>query len=118
MFFSVKKCHYKGATYQEGETWTDGCDYECECIDGQTGRYTCSNKYYITNTILTNLLISYEFYSHNIQVLFLWLDSVFKVRKHTFKIKYRNKNKTFSNSNSFLKRVILHEWEFAIIIYR
>ncbi|XP_071174304.1 extracellular matrix organizing protein FRAS1-like [Mytilus edulis] len=39
-----KKCHYKGATYQEGETWTDGCDYECECIDGQTGRYTCSNK--------------------------------------------------------------------------
>ena len=38
------KCHYKGKSYQHGQKWTDGCDYECVCEDGQTGRYKCYNR--------------------------------------------------------------------------
>ncbi|KAL8616408.1 hypothetical protein ACOMHN_032262 [Nucella lapillus] len=37
-------CYYKGGTYQETEKWQDGCDFICECIDGTTGRYKCSEK--------------------------------------------------------------------------
>ena len=37
-------CYYKGVTYQEKQVWEDGCDYVCECIDGTTGRYSCSEK--------------------------------------------------------------------------
>lgn len=38
------KCRYKGVTYQQGEKWTDGCDYDCECLDGHTGKYSCTNR--------------------------------------------------------------------------
>ncbi|CAC5385625.1 unnamed protein product [Mytilus coruscus] len=38
------KCYYKGQSYKHGQKWTDGCDYECVCEDGQTGRYKCYNK--------------------------------------------------------------------------
>ncbi|XP_076470008.1 uncharacterized protein LOC143300296 [Babylonia areolata] len=38
------KCYYKGRTYQTGEKWMDGCDYECVCEDGNTGKYRCYNR--------------------------------------------------------------------------
>ncbi|XP_071173977.1 CCN family member 5-like [Mytilus edulis] len=37
----INSCFYKGKTYQEGEHFTDGCDYKCVCEDGPTGRYVC-----------------------------------------------------------------------------
>ncbi|XP_035824757.1 uncharacterized protein LOC101847325 [Aplysia californica] len=37
-------CAYKGQTYSTGEKWSDGCDYECVCEDGKTGKYRCYNK--------------------------------------------------------------------------
>ncbi|CAG2246047.1 unnamed protein product [Mytilus edulis] len=44
IYFKDGKCRYKGITYHRGETWTDGCDYDCECVDGHTGRYSCTNR--------------------------------------------------------------------------
>ncbi|XP_053376973.1 uncharacterized protein LOC123528762 [Mercenaria mercenaria] len=38
------KCSYKDKTYNTGEKWLDGCDYECICEDGNTGRYKCNNR--------------------------------------------------------------------------
>lgn len=37
-------CNYKGKMYQTGEKWTDGCDYECVCRDGNKGDYQCYNR--------------------------------------------------------------------------
>ncbi|XP_041376891.1 uncharacterized protein LOC121389362 [Gigantopelta aegis] len=39
-----KGCLYRGVVYAKGQTWTDGCDYDCECLDDMTGRYKCSEK--------------------------------------------------------------------------
>jgi hypothetical protein len=30
---------YEEMFYQENERWTDGCKYDCVCIDGLRGRY-------------------------------------------------------------------------------
>ncbi|KAJ8302729.1 hypothetical protein KUTeg_019125 [Tegillarca granosa] len=30
-----------GSLYKQGETWLDGCDYNCSCDNAQTGFYTC-----------------------------------------------------------------------------
>ncbi|XP_060081054.1 uncharacterized protein LOC132560404 [Ylistrum balloti] len=38
------RCAYKGKTYSTGEKWTDGCDYECVCQDGNSGQYNCYNR--------------------------------------------------------------------------
>ncbi|XP_013410815.1 uncharacterized protein LOC106173996 isoform X2 [Lingula anatina] len=38
------KCFYKGQTYSQGDKWSDGCEYECECIDGAGAKYQCYNK--------------------------------------------------------------------------
>ncbi|XP_076113274.1 uncharacterized protein LOC143080959 isoform X2 [Mytilus galloprovincialis] len=38
------QCSYKGRSYQTGEKWLDGCDYECVCQDGNTGKYACTNR--------------------------------------------------------------------------
>ncbi|KAL5022346.1 hypothetical protein ScPMuIL_001501 [Solemya velum] len=38
------QCYYKGTAYKQGQKWTDGCDYECTCEDGNTGKYQCYNK--------------------------------------------------------------------------
>lgn len=35
-------CVYKGKAYSQGMKWRDGCDYNCECQDGMTGRYVCT----------------------------------------------------------------------------
>ncbi|XP_061197993.1 uncharacterized protein LOC133206079 [Saccostrea echinata] len=37
-------CIYKGQIYQQGQTWQDGCDYNCECIDAAKGVYRCSDR--------------------------------------------------------------------------
>jgi len=37
-------CVYKGQTYQQGQTWDDGCEFKCTCADATQGRYTCNQK--------------------------------------------------------------------------
>ena len=37
-------CVYKNSLYQQGQRWSDGCDFTCVCEDGSTGRYRCSPK--------------------------------------------------------------------------
>ncbi|KAJ8302981.1 LOW QUALITY PROTEIN: hypothetical protein KUTeg_019377 [Tegillarca granosa] len=37
-------CVYKGVSYQQGAKWQDGCDYNCECIDANTGKYKCTER--------------------------------------------------------------------------
>ena len=34
-------CYYKYKIYQQGETWFDGCDYVCQCVDGQKHYFHC-----------------------------------------------------------------------------
>lgn len=41
-FLFVDMCVYKGKAYSQGMKWRDGCDYNCECQDGMTGRYVCT----------------------------------------------------------------------------
>ena len=41
---SLNKCFYKGQQYDQGDQWSDGCAYECECADSNTGQYVCYNK--------------------------------------------------------------------------
>jgi len=38
-------CVYKGAQYTQGQRWQDGCDYNCVCDDGMTGKYTCTARF-------------------------------------------------------------------------
>ncbi|MCI3311043.1 hypothetical protein MP969_25630 [Escherichia coli] len=37
-------CLYEDQTYQQGQTWNDGCDYKCTCVDGNEGRYECTGR--------------------------------------------------------------------------
>lgn len=37
-------CFYEGKFYADGQRWQDGCDYNCECIDGMNGKYQCSQR--------------------------------------------------------------------------
>lgn len=37
-------CEYKGKQYTTGQKWQDGCQYDCECIDGMSGQYRCTEK--------------------------------------------------------------------------
>nr|KAG5702882.1 hypothetical protein BaRGS_019101 [Batillaria attramentaria] len=37
-------CVYKGVIHPSGSTWEDGCDFNCECLDGVTGLYECKAK--------------------------------------------------------------------------
>jgi collagen type VI alpha len=38
-------CYYNktGKNYKEGERWTDGCDKNCLCVDGNAGHYICND---------------------------------------------------------------------------
>lgn len=36
-------CFYKNRTYGQGETWRDGCDYDCRCEDSTRGYYRCTS---------------------------------------------------------------------------
>ncbi|GFS00186.1 collagen alpha-4(VI) chain [Elysia marginata] len=38
------KCVYKNQLYNPGETWQDGCDLTCECLDAVTGYFSCVSK--------------------------------------------------------------------------
>ncbi|XP_036358133.1 uncharacterized protein LOC115210527 [Octopus sinensis] len=40
----VGHCVYKGKLYAQSETWMDGCDLECSCLDSHTGVFSCWNK--------------------------------------------------------------------------
>ncbi|XP_060570089.1 uncharacterized protein LOC132728460 isoform X2 [Ruditapes philippinarum] len=37
-------CVYNGKSYMEGQKWQDGCQYNCECVDGMTGQYRCTER--------------------------------------------------------------------------
>ncbi|XP_025115701.1 uncharacterized protein LOC112577005 [Pomacea canaliculata] len=37
-------CEYKGQHYSHGQTWEDGCDYNCVCEDAFTGSWRCVDK--------------------------------------------------------------------------
>ncbi|XP_071131764.1 mucin-2-like [Mytilus edulis] len=39
-----KTCQYKGRQYTTGQKWQDGCDYDCTCMDGTSGQYTCAER--------------------------------------------------------------------------
>ncbi|XP_046570033.1 uncharacterized protein LOC124278355 [Haliotis rubra] len=47
------QCFYQGKTYKQGEKWEDGCSYNCECVDGSTGAYKCTNKCPVYNNLPT-----------------------------------------------------------------
>ncbi|XP_055997634.1 uncharacterized PE-PGRS family protein PE_PGRS24-like isoform X18 [Ostrea edulis] len=34
-------CVYKNQVYQQGQTWKDGCTYQCTCVDATSGQYSC-----------------------------------------------------------------------------
>ena len=34
-------CAYKSKMYFQGQTWKDGCQYQCTCIDASKGLYSC-----------------------------------------------------------------------------
>jgi len=40
----IGKCVYKGNEHLQGSQWSDGCDYDCQCIDANRGHYTCTDK--------------------------------------------------------------------------
>ncbi|KAK3591361.1 hypothetical protein CHS0354_040323 [Potamilus streckersoni] len=37
-------CMYHGQMYKTGDKWEDGCTYQCECVDGMTGNYRCTER--------------------------------------------------------------------------
>ncbi len=37
-------CVYKGKYYTQGQTWEDGCDYKCTCMDASKSFYQCTLK--------------------------------------------------------------------------
>merc|ERR1719317_1910664 len=36
-------CQYEGRTYQQGQTWSRQCQFNCVCDDASTGHYTCTD---------------------------------------------------------------------------
>ena len=38
-------CYYRGVVYQKGQTWQDGCDYNCVCVDDMSGQYSCTKRF-------------------------------------------------------------------------
>lgn len=43
-FPSAVGCYYKGVVYQKGQTWSDGCQFDCVCLDDMSGQYQCTEK--------------------------------------------------------------------------
>ena len=41
---------YNGVQHGQGETWEDGCTYDCVCEDAAIGKYTCNEKVSAKNT--------------------------------------------------------------------
>ena len=44
-------CVYKNSLYPLGAKWEDGCDFDCQCIDGTTGLYQCTAKWVSVDTV-------------------------------------------------------------------
>lgn len=44
LYFSSDVCIYKGSIYRQGETWEDGCDFKCTCVDETRGMYQCTAR--------------------------------------------------------------------------
>ena len=43
--------------------WTDGCTYDCECLDDMTGQYKCSERFVHSQTSVTQLIhVQYNAY--------------------------------------------------------
>ena len=42
--FLAGVCIYKGQVHQQGQTWDDGCDYKCTCVDASIGQYRCTDR--------------------------------------------------------------------------
>ncbi|KAH3775323.1 hypothetical protein DPMN_176724 [Dreissena polymorpha] len=34
-------CVYNGQAYTQGQTWTSGCKFSCQCVDASSGKYQC-----------------------------------------------------------------------------
>ncbi|KAL4236283.1 hypothetical protein ACF0H5_004670 [Mactra antiquata] len=41
--YNLRGCHYRGKVYHVNDTWDEGCDFKCTCIDDRTGRYRCQD---------------------------------------------------------------------------
>lgn len=41
-FFFVAVCVYRQKKYVQGQSWADGQDYHCSCIDASIGEYKCT----------------------------------------------------------------------------
>ena len=42
--FFIDVCLYKGQMYTQGQSWDDGCAYNCVCLDSNTGHYQCTER--------------------------------------------------------------------------
>lgn len=52
LFWLSDKCIYQLKMYDQGETWNDGCNYTCKCLDSMTGFYRCTERYEPNNFLL------------------------------------------------------------------
>jgi len=46
---SSSGCIYKAQVYQQGQTWREGCDFQCSCVNAATGSYSCQDPCYTFN---------------------------------------------------------------------
>ncbi|GFO23767.1 collagen alpha-4(vi) chain, partial [Plakobranchus ocellatus] len=37
-------CMYKGQLYRQTDQWSDGCDWNCECLDENSGLFNCTSR--------------------------------------------------------------------------
>lgn len=42
--FSADMCVYAGKNYYQGQTWSVGCEYDCQCVDAGAGMWSCQSK--------------------------------------------------------------------------
>lgn len=40
----LEMCVYKGKAYTQGQTWDDGCQFRCTCVDQNRGQYRCTER--------------------------------------------------------------------------
>ena len=43
-YFPLDVCVYKGVSHKQGETWYDGCEFECMCENAKYGYYRCNKR--------------------------------------------------------------------------
>lgn len=55
-------CLYEGKVYQQGQTWTVPCKYNCVCKDGTAGRYSCTEVYVEHSPVLNDHSILYKYF--------------------------------------------------------